>query len=218
MLIREQQVHADEPTFPAGGIPRIRNASGRRRRGFAARHAANATGLRARALAARFAAECCGACGRALAAGEAIWLSRFNLGRGYCQAPTCGDCRRGRGWLRSEPCAGCGRPVSCRASRRLRRHAFCSDRCRRRWYHRGREASSALARRRRCIVCGRGSEAGRRDALACSSACRHRPYRARITRPTPPRSAAATGDVHGRDGPAAPSSNASESPRGPAGS
>jgi len=195
-------MHGDTQFATAGGIPQIRNARGRRPRGLAARLAANATGSRARALAARLTAECCGACGRALTASETVWMSRvtirFKARLRFWQAPTCGDCRRGRGWLPAEPCGGCGRPVAYRASLRRRLRIFCSDRCRHRWYNRHRAAASERARRKCCIVCERGFDATRRDALTCSPACRQRAYRTRMTRPTPSQGAAANGDGHGR--------------------
>jgi hypothetical protein len=166
----------------AGGTAGIRNGPDRR----------------SRALADRRAAALCGACGRALAAGETVWLSRVHTGFSWCQVPTCRACTRGGRWLPPESCEGCGRLVVFRPSPRRWRHAFCSDRCRHRWYHRAREASSALARRKSCIVCARTFTARRRDALTCSPECRQQACRGRTKAAALPRSETATSGAHRR--------------------
>jgi hypothetical protein len=156
-------MQADERHLPAGGNPEIRNASN----------------SGSRWVAARFGAVRCGACARALAAGEPVWQSQVDTGHGSRQIPTCGGCRIGGRWLPSKPCQGCGRPVASRATRRRRPRVFCSDRCPHRHYNLSRAAVLVLARRKRCVVCGRSFEAGRCDALTCSPACRQRKYRGR---------------------------------------
>jgi hypothetical protein len=151
------------PSPPAGISAQSRNASARRRVRIA-----------------RHTAEVCALCGRMMESAEPVWLTRLYAGRGVWQAPACGGCQgRGR-WQSPETCGCCGRSVTYRPSLRMRLHAFCSERCRRRWYHHPREVEAELARRKTCAVCGRPFLATRRDALTCSSACRQRAYRRRI--------------------------------------
>ena len=129
--------------------------------------------------AARRTSAACGRCGRALAAGEPVWMSRIYTGHACWQAPTCEACHHGGHWLPTEECGGCGRPVTYRPSRRGRLYAFCSGRCKDRWYYRVRSRSAVQAKVTACAACGQHFVATRRDAATCSSACRQRKYRRR---------------------------------------
>ena len=135
--------------------------------------------------------QSCGSCGRALAPDEPVWV--VPLRAGYdprtrspmrWKAPICGGCAGPRAHDRlrfrhPEPCDGCGRDVTSPHERRHRRWVVCSQRCAWTARNRLRAEAAAAARAKRCAVCGREFEAGRRDALTCSPACRQKAYRRR---------------------------------------
>ena len=89
--------------------------------------------------------------------------------------------------LGSAPCASCGRMVHNTESRWQRRWTFCSDACQRR-HQSTYQAGIARVRRaeargvsRPCEECGEHFEPTRADARFCSSACRQKAHRKRVT-------------------------------------
>ena len=153
----------------------------------------------------------CGRCGRALADGEAVYRKRISMGycgSGAFQtmiAPLCGDCDAAtdKEWhlsLRSAlngppgysyywngPCETCGRTIYEGEFRYHRTYHYCCDDCAARGWS-SRSAVKAKMQRteargpsRPCAVCGEHFEAGRTDAQYCSSSCRQKAYRRRVT-------------------------------------
>lgn len=117
------------------------------------------------------------------------------------------------------PCESCGRPVAnepkvkikrvdyaARAARDWRRfhglpeapekqsHWFCSERCAKRCYGSKERDGRAAQRFKVCPVCGESFEAQRLDAKTCSSPCRQKAYRRRVTDAT-------CGDIDDHAGP-----------------
>ena len=138
---------------------------------------------------------CCAKCARQLEPSEPVWRVRVSFGPGFFGrwshgvAPFCKACVEPKDRHTSaRPCEGCGRPVHyipswCSPYAPPPRHALCSDACK------GRQ-QSATARRRRaeargatrvCACCGEHFEPARADARYCSTACRMRAYRRRVT-------------------------------------
>jgi hypothetical protein len=138
---------------------------------------------------------CCAKCARQLEPSEPVWRVRVSFGLGFfgrwsCGvAPFCEACSKPE-HKRSlaRPCEGCGRPVHhvpswLRPYAPPPRDALCSHACK------GRQ-QSATARQRRaeargatrvCACCGEHFEPARADARYCSTACRMRAYRRRVT-------------------------------------
>ncbi len=139
---------------------------------------------------ARFAAydgEYCGLCGGTFEPDEPVWRQRVIVG--HCTndlsatPPVCGSCKSDwPGWLPPEACDGCGRPVHYEWSLRHRRRAQCCDACGKRAQNRAERAARAEARgTRRCPTCAETFEPARADAKFCSSPCRQKAYRRRVT-------------------------------------
>jgi hypothetical protein len=137
---------------------------------------------------------CCAKCTRQLAPDEPVWRQNLSLGRGLfggwrCSvAPVCEQCRSDwREFRGSRPCENCGRLVHNEYNRRSYIRTFCSTMCQSRWSS---ERQSALAREQRrqargvtkeCASCGEHFEPTRADARYCSTACRMRAHRHRVT-------------------------------------
>jgi len=122
-------------------------------------------------------AATCGHCGRALAASEPVWWIRAHGSHsGNALTVTCAACAPDWWKARSRQgaCETCGRAVG--MARRWSHHVFCSARCRWRW---GNARHAAPRVTVTCAVCGRAFVPPRRDAKACSPACRQRAYRQR---------------------------------------
>ena len=131
--------------------------------------------------------EHCGLCGRTFEPDEPVWRQRVIVGYfiSYCWAtpPVCESCKpKWSGWLTPEACDGCGRPVHYEWSLRHRRRALCCNACGKRAQNRAERAARAEARgTRRCPTCAETFEPARADAKFCSSPCRQKAYRRRVT-------------------------------------
>ena len=145
---------------------------------------------RERIWTARRSAEICGCCGKALSPQEPVWRVRQGLGQtmfggwSYTIIPICHDCTDSYyiGIGRTAPCEACGRPVTNKEQSSWRHlHWFCSERCQAKCYRLAQRAKTAEQRNKICPVCQTPFEAKRTDARTCSSACRQKGYRARVT-------------------------------------
>src|SRR4051812_9593253 len=104
----------------------------------------------------------------------------------YRMRPLCRECAAGllsRRFVSEADCGECNRPIVYEVRHFHRKHVFCCEDHSRDFYnHRSnkrRKAVSALLRKKTCAVCGEEFAATRRDAKACSSACKQKAYRQR---------------------------------------
>jgi hypothetical protein len=153
--------------------------------------------------------DVCATCGKRFAPGETAYVRPVQvLCRDFdppldywsypVQAPECIGCRPAKlftdlskpsypPWLRREcmprsgPCVGCGRPVVYPRPQFThgRRHFYCGMRCVEK-FHRANRARQER-RPKTCAVCGGMFRPRRRDATTCSSVCRQKAYRRRVT-------------------------------------
>jgi hypothetical protein len=131
----------------------------------------------------------CAMCGCTLSAESPIWRQPLYLGPGffgghsYTVAPVCERCRADRREFRgAKSCENCARPVHQELNFRSHRRTFCCRTC---------EATVRIAEQkqqrsdargtRQCETCGETFEPTRADARFCSSPCRQRAYRRRVT-------------------------------------
>jgi hypothetical protein len=138
----------------------------------------------------------CGKCSRTLRPDEPIWRTRLSystqatvFGMSSMIVPLCEQCRSDDHEVyASGPCECCGRTVHNTEPPSRRKHIYCSDNCKRRH---GSDCQSAIARQQRaeargptrvCGQCGEHFEPARADARFCSSVCKQRAYRKRVTR------------------------------------
>ena len=76
-------------------------------------------------------------------------------------------------------CAHCDRPMVSRLELSELRRTFCSDPCQQEYHNWLRKEKRAEERKKVCEVCGEEFTATRRDAKACSKACKQKAYRGR---------------------------------------
>jgi len=102
----------------------------------------------------------------------------------YERTVLCGSCAPE--WLSPERddvvtqlCAHCERPMVLRLEFSELQRTFCSNRCQRAYQNQLRKEKRAEERKKVCEVCGEEFTATRRDAKACSKACKQRAYRGR---------------------------------------
>jgi len=160
------------------------------------------------AFAARDTAKTCGRCGRALGSDEPVWREQCAQESGLfggtrsILAPVCDACHSQYGRFWRAPCKHCKRPVY-NAIGFQGRDVFCSERCHG-------ELHKARLRQRRaeargtktCPTCGEGFAPSRNDQVTCSSACRQKAHRQRVTdkrrrAARPPESVTADVSEHG---------------------
>ena len=132
-------------------------------------------------------AKVCGDCGKAIAPVEPICRTRRYIGHGfmggarYSVYPVCEDCiepwdRFGR----PTKCEACGRPMQ-QVRLFSGRHHFCCLECAKKIYRQTAKDRKAAARRRTCPLCEQEFTPARNDAKTCSSVCRQKAYRQRVT-------------------------------------
>jgi hypothetical protein len=148
-------------------------------------------------------ASVCCRCGRSIPAGAAVWLlpcRLLHLGYGaaiWIREDTVVAACDGCGALASQgkdrlvrdarccraSCPGCKRPVYVFAGSRS--SGYCSDRCRNRVHGARHRARNPKPKGPlvvvQCQVCDRNFVAKRSGAKTCSSACRQKAYRTRVT-------------------------------------
>jgi hypothetical protein len=129
----------------------------------------------------------CGKCKRPLADGAAVTRLRIAVPVApfvlrWRMHVLCKRCSPKRDYENGK-CEGCARLVRMVRNRRRRRHVFCSEACEV-------NVQSARARTARaevrgaskpCQLCGEHFEPTRKDSCYCSSACRQKAYRRRVT-------------------------------------
>ena len=132
-------------------------------------------------------ATVCGDCGKAIAPDEPIHRVRQYIGHGfmggarYSVYPVCEDCAGAPNWhSRLTDCEACGRPMH-QVWPFSGRHHFCCLKCATKIYRQIAKHRKAIARRRTCPVCEQEFTPARNDARTCSSACRQKAYRQRVT-------------------------------------
>ena len=149
---------------------------------------------RSRAFRAANTGETCGRCGRNLKPDETVWRERCAKGpslfggQSFILAPVCEACRSPyhRNWY-SAACMGCGRPVKWNGSGI--RYVACCSVCRERARRKARSDHRAEMQERACPICEEIFVPTRNDAVTCSSACRQKAYRRRVTVLAPARAA-----------------------------
>ena len=126
----------------------------------------------------------CANCSHPLGDDAVLWQSRAPMFDGATRL-VCSDCAQqvfrcgSWGTWMTTHCQSCGREIHRQTDRRLtRRFEVCSARCRDRAVAAARKERRQVVMQRTCSVCG-SSFTGRRDASACSSACRQKAYRQR---------------------------------------
>jgi endogenous inhibitor of DNA gyrase (YacG/DUF329 family) len=127
----------------------------------------------------------CAGCGRALGHDDPVWRRRVSRKRGWGStvAPVCEECQpTWRSVRTSGQCEGCGRLVH-NTEGFGRRRVYCSKQCELLRQH-------AIARQRRaeargasraCAECSEHFEPSRADAQFCSTRCKQKAYRKRVT-------------------------------------
>ena len=150
----------------------------------------------------------CQKCDRDLEAGEPAYRMRRYVGNGllggwrFAMQTMCRTCAdipwppapslrqllrgpQGPYVLSEWECAQCQRPLYLPRDRTWRRHPFCSGGCAREFYAAAQRNKRAERRpsgqRRNCATCGAPVTTGRADSRFCSSACRQKAYRKRVT-------------------------------------
>jgi hypothetical protein len=146
----------------------------------------------------------CQQCRRELAAAEPVYrVAAGYLGKDYrlfgAVGSICAECALAtrtygeyispvywnQQWRTPEPCAHCSRPVILNGRRPRPKHVVCGDRCRAAVYARCAQQRKTMMPEQICAICGRHFVPTRRDAAYCSSACRRKAYRDRISAPSP---------------------------------
>lgn len=142
----------------------------------------------------------CGKCQRKLKARQTVWRITLNFGsyRGggprNALTPVCRHCGP-KSWRKDRThrgrCAQCDRPVVNHVGytnpfewETRYPNVFCSDVCSSRWHSSQRWKRKKEARRQQpfiCEGCGKHFEPRRSDAKHCSSACKQRAYRVRMS-------------------------------------
>ncbi len=132
-------------------------------------------------------ATVCGDCGKAIAPVEPIHRVRRYIGHGplggarHNVYPVCEDCAGAPNWhSRLTDCEACGRPMY-QVWPFSGRHQFCCLKCATKIYRQIAKDRKAVARRRTCPVCEQEFSPARNDAKTCSSVCRQKAYRQRVT-------------------------------------
>lgn len=142
----------------------------------------------------------CDFCNRAFDEGETVYRLRGVRvgGMGFPNirfqfASACADCAKDHidsysyGFYAPEPCEQCGRPVIQDITRHRRKHTLCSEYCQIVFHVAASNARAKRARRkargdtRECVVCSEVFEPARADSRYCSSPCRQKAYRRRVT-------------------------------------
>lgn len=140
----------------------------------------------------------CDFCNRAFDEGETVYRLRFYRVGGiwptlrFAFVLACADCAKDNfdsyyGFDAPEPCEQCGRPVIQEMTRHRRKHTLCSDYCQTLFHVATSNARAKQARRkargdtRECVVCSEVFEPARADSRYCSSPCRQKAYRRRVT-------------------------------------
>ena len=146
----------------------------------------------------------CADCERPLAPDEPIWRQRISLGRSmfggthHRLLPVCETCSHAKRseysyryphpsteFRPAQPCEGCGRPVHERYRDGLfhrNHHVICCEDCYKAAELKYARETRTLARgTHECQICGKSFEPTRNDAKFCSSACKQKAYRKRVT-------------------------------------
>jgi len=116
--------------------------------------------------------SCCRACAAKLHEDDAALPHRYNL---HPRASRL-DKQTKRGWLKPQPCQGCGRSIVQNYAAQIRRHGqlWCCERCRKRRYY-----FSKCLLPVTCAACEKKFTPLRSDARTCSRTCRSRAWRAK---------------------------------------
>ncbi len=131
-------------------------------------------------------ADVCGSCGRSPQSDEPVVHTMESGGRtpfgGWSTVAVvvCTDCAPMVPSYRFRPCEYCGRHTAF-CTGRVRSRRFCSGRCRSRSASARAKWLRARARQKTCVGCEQEFDGTRRDAKYCSSPCRQRAYRHRVT-------------------------------------
>jgi len=122
----------------------------------------------------------CVSCWTPFEAGQPVYREQ-RYGRDL--APVCEGCKsRYSAHDEGQPCEGCGRLVHNLLNQRHRKRIFCCAKCEVATRSREKHARTVEARgTRECQECGETFEPSRSDAKFCSSACKQKSHRRRIT-------------------------------------
>ncbi|WOC15392.1 hypothetical protein MP213Fo_08450 [Pseudochrobactrum sp. MP213Fo] len=133
----------------------------------------------------------CGSCKRPIEANEAVWRMRINHRRSpfgvrtYDTLPCCEACTVAQKWRIFEdpaPCEHCARPVHNEWRQIDRKHVYCCTKCEQKAQISVAKQKRTNAREtRQCMECSQTFPPVRIDAKFCSSPCRQKAYRKRVT-------------------------------------